>query len=100
MGFFLYFSFSKKRRVRILFLFFTIIISAFSFAQEIENSKEVEKSLNDAATSFYNQHYLKALNLSKKALSVSLANNDEYHIALSYNLIGRYTMNTVKQKEH
>ena len=74
--------------MRILFFFITIIFSTFSFAQEIEHSKVVEKNLNEAASSFYDQQYLKALNLSKKALSVSLADNDEYHIALSYNLIG------------
>ena len=48
----------------------------------------MEYYLDTAAKYFHKQDYVTALNLSKKALSVSLTNNDEYHLALSYNLIG------------
>ncbi|WP_432670059.1 ATP-binding protein [Flavobacterium sp. SM2513] len=74
--------------MRILFLLFTFTFSVFSFAQENEDAQKVDKYLDAAASFYYKQQYVKALNLSKKALSISLSTNDEYHLALSYNLIG------------
>lgn len=74
--------------MRISFLLFTILFSTFLFGQEKASSKNVEKLLNDAAKFYHDQEYVKALNFSKEALSISLDTKDEYHLALSYNLIG------------
>lgn len=74
--------------MRILFLIISALLFGNSFAQVNGASKKSEKLLNEAASFYNNQKYVKALNLSKQALSISLSNNDEYHLALSYNLIG------------
>ncbi|CAM4150855.1 ATP-binding protein [Flavobacterium antarcticum] len=74
--------------MRILFLFIIGIFSIFSHSQNKEDSAKAELLLNEAASFYKKQNYIKALNLSKEALSLSLNNNDEYHLALSYNLIG------------
>ena len=84
--------------MRILILLFTLIFSTFSFAQTNEEDDKADKYLNEAASYYYKQEYVKALNFSKKALSVSLTNNDEYHMALSYNLVGTI-YNDFSQKE-
>lgn len=72
--------------MRILFLF--LLLATACYSQEKEESQNSGELLNEAASFYKNQQYVKALNLSKKALSVSLSNNDEYNLALSYNLIG------------
>lgn len=72
---------------------FFLSICTFIFTFNVLSHDNVEAHtakdyLNQAAKYYNNQQYIQALNLSKKALSVSLTNNDEYHLALSYNLIG------------
>jgi signal transduction histidine kinase/CheY-like chemotaxis protein len=52
---------------------------------EVHTAKDY---LDQAAKFYNNQQYIQALNFSKKALNISIKNNDEYHLALSYNLIG------------
>lgn len=74
--------------MKILFLLLTFLCPVLSNAQEEISSKKAENHLNAAAAYYNNQNFVKALNESQKALSVSLIRNDEYHLALSYNLIG------------
>ena len=71
--------------------FLSICTFIFTFnvlAHDNVEAHTAKDYLNQAAKYYNNQQYIQALNLSKKALSVSLTNNDEYHLALSYNLIG------------
>ena len=74
--------------MKLLTLLFALLIFAASIAQQEAVTKTSEHYLNEAANSFNKQHYVKALRASKMALGISFSENDEYHLALSYNLIG------------
>lgn len=74
--------------MRILLLLLTLFYATCANAQEKVVSKKAEELLNEAATLYHQQRYVSSLRLSKEAFSISLINNDEYHLALSYNLIG------------
>lgn len=74
--------------MRILFFVLFGTFSFLSYSQSEEASKKAEALLNEGAEFYYKQDYVKALKRSKDALSISLSNNDEYHLALSYNFIG------------
>ena len=74
--------------MKLLTLLLALLISAFSIAQEEAVTKTSEHYLNEAANTFNKQDYVKALRASKMALSISFSENDEYHLALSYNSIG------------
>lgn len=65
-----------------------LLASFFLNAQEKKNVKLVSTYLNKAAILYHKEDYVQALKLSKNALSISLTNEDNYHLALSYNMIG------------
>lgn len=74
--------------MRILFLLLFITFSFLTYSQSDADFKKTDALLNEGAAYYYEQDYIKALNNSRDALSLSLTNNDEYHLALSYNFIG------------
>ncbi len=74
--------------MRFFLLFCAFIFSINALAHDIELVNNANHYLNQAAKHYKKQEYIKALNFSKKALNISIKNNDDYHLALSYNLIG------------
>ena len=75
--------------MRILFLFINVFAVTFLSYSKNDKAYQNNKQLIEEAGKLYNnQKYVEALNLSKKVLSNSLLNQDDYHLALSYNLVG------------
>lgn len=74
--------------MKILFLLITFLKVTFLCYSQNENAyQNSEQLLEEAGRLYYEQKYIEALNLSKKVLSNSLLNEDDYHLALSYNLV-------------